>query len=63
MGEGEGEGEGGQDKDLLGPPPLLPLPPRGGESFGGICLISICLLNATSIRIVIPVKTGIQGSR
>jgi hypothetical protein len=28
---GEGEGGGGQDEDLLVPPPLHPLPLRGGE--------------------------------
>ena len=28
---GEGEGGGGQDEDLLVPPPLHPLPPKGGE--------------------------------
>ena len=31
---GEGEGGGGQNKDLLVPPPLRPLPPKGGEIFG-----------------------------
>ena len=31
---GEGKGGGGQDEDLLVPPPLHPLPPRGGEIFG-----------------------------
>jgi len=30
---GEGAGGGGQDKDLLVPPPLHPLPPKGGEIF------------------------------
>ena len=30
---GEGEGGGGQDQDLWVPPPLHPLPPRGGEIF------------------------------
>jgi len=33
MGEGEGGGGGGQDEDPLVPPPLHPLPPRGGEIF------------------------------
>jgi len=42
---GEGEGGGGQDEDLLVPPPLHPLPPRGGEIFGRICLINYGLLS------------------
>ena len=42
---GEGEGGGGQDEDPLGPPPLHPLPPKGGESFGRICLNNYGLLS------------------
>ena len=42
---GEGEGGGGQDEDALVPPPLHPLPPRGGEIFGRICLIKYGLLS------------------
>jgi hypothetical protein len=42
---GEGEGGGGQDEDLLVPPPLHPLPPKGGEIFGRICLINYGLLS------------------
>jgi hypothetical protein len=42
---GEGEGGGGQNEDLLVPPPLHPLPPRGGEIFGRICLFNYELLN------------------
>jgi hypothetical protein len=30
---GEGAGGGGQNTDHLVPPPLHPLPPRGGEIF------------------------------
>jgi len=33
---GEGEGGGGQNKDLLVPPPLHPLPPGEGRFLGGI---------------------------
>jgi hypothetical protein len=33
---GEGAGGGGQDKDCLVPPPLHPLPPKGGEILGNI---------------------------
>jgi len=42
---GEGEGGGGQDGNPLVPPPLHPLPPRGGEIFGRICLINYGLLS------------------
>ena len=42
---GEGEGGGGQDEDPLVPPPRHPLPPRGGEIFGKICLINYGLLS------------------
>jgi hypothetical protein len=42
---GEGEGGGGQDEDPLVPPPPYPLPPRGGEIFGRICLINYGLLS------------------
>jgi hypothetical protein len=42
---GEGEGGGGQNEDLLVPPPLHPLPPRGGEIYGRICLINYGLLS------------------
>jgi len=42
---GEGEGGGGQIEDLLVPPPLHPLPPRGGEIFGRICLINYGFLS------------------
>jgi len=31
--DGEGEGGGGKNIDRLVPPPLHPLPPRGGEIF------------------------------
>jgi hypothetical protein len=41
---GEGEGGGGQNEDLLVPPPLHPLPPKGGEISGRICLINYGLL-------------------
>ncbi len=37
---GEGDGGGGQGDDLLGPPPLHPLPRRGGEILGRLCLIN-----------------------
>jgi hypothetical protein len=37
---GEGEGGGEQDKNPLVPPPLHPLPPRGGEIFDRIFLIN-----------------------
>jgi len=47
---GEGEGGGGQDKDPLVPSPLHPLPPRGGEIFGRICLINYGLLSKSKIR-------------
>jgi len=46
---GEGEGGGGQDEDLLIPPPLHPLPPRGGEIFGRICLINYGLLSNSKL--------------
>ena len=42
---GEGEGGGGQYEDLLVPPPLHPLPPRGGEIFRRTCLINYGLLS------------------
>ncbi len=35
---GEGEGGGGQDEDLLGPAPLYPLPPKGGEMLSNYVL-------------------------
>jgi len=42
---GEGEGGGGQKSNLV-PPPLHPLPPKGGEIFlGRICLINYGLLS------------------
>jgi hypothetical protein len=44
---GEGEGGGGQDEDLLVPSPLPPLPLRGGEVFGRICLINYGLLSTS----------------
>ena len=47
---GEGEGGGGQDEDLLVLPPLHPLPPRGGEIFGRICLIDYGLLSNISCK-------------
>ena len=46
---GEGEGGGGQNEDLLVPPPHHPLPPRGGEIFGRICLINYGLLSKSRI--------------
>ena len=45
---GEGEGGGGHYEDPLVPPPLHPLPPRGGEIFGGICLLYYGLINKCS---------------
>jgi len=39
---GEGAGGGGRDKDLLGPPPLHPLPPKGGEIFLGYVFSISC---------------------
>jgi hypothetical protein len=46
---GEGEGGGGQDKTLWVPPPLYPLPRRGGEIFLRICLIYYGLLISYSV--------------
>jgi len=46
---GEGEGGGGQDENPLVAPPLHPLPPRGGEIFGRICLINYGLLSKSQI--------------
>jgi hypothetical protein len=45
---GEGEGGGGQNEDLLVPPPLHPLPPKGGEISGRICLINYGLLSKSA---------------
>ena len=42
---GEGEGGGGQDETLWLPPPLYPLPPKGGESFVRTCLNNYGLLS------------------
>jgi len=42
---GEGGGGGGQDEDRLVPPPLHPLPLRGEEILGRICLVSYGLLS------------------
>ena len=42
---GEGWGGGGQDENPLVPPPLHPLPPRGGAIFFGSCLFNYGLLN------------------
>ena len=36
----------GVDIKTLGPSPLPPLPPRGGEIFGEICLINCELLSS-----------------
>jgi hypothetical protein len=50
---GEGEGGGGQNEDLWVPPPLHPLPPRGGEIFG-----SICLVNYGHLSEFVPIRGG-----
>ncbi len=52
---GEGEGGGGQDEDLLVPPPLHPLPPKGGEIFG-----RICLTNCDPLVIFCFIKRGVK---
>ncbi len=48
---GEGEGGGGQDEDLLGPPLLRPLPPRGGEISGRLCLINYGFISKSTLRL------------
>jgi hypothetical protein len=61
---GEGEGGGGQDENPLVPPPLHPLPPRGGEIFGRICLINYGLLSKFEDHLMIlDVTTAILPQR
>ena len=42
---GMGRGGGGQDETPLVPPPLHPLPPRGGAIFFGSCLFNYGLFS------------------
>ena len=61
---GEGAGGGGQDKHPFGPPPLHPLPPKGGEIFlDYVFSIMDSLVSTVQALRVDPESSGIRKSR